>query len=105
MIGGMIQLSNTANRYLYRGSALGRFWVDVDNHDFAYELILKEELLECHAAEIENQLFDIPYAHFKDLHIPLVMLTGNAWRADMAISYLTELREKGYVDNSVYGLW
>ncbi len=55
--------------------------------------------------KIENQLFDIPYAHFKDLHIPLVMLAGNAWRVDMAISYLTELREKGYVDNSVYGLW
>ncbi len=100
-----IQLSNTANRYLYRGSALGRFWVDVDNRDFAYELILKEELLEYHAAEIENQLFDIPYAHFKDLHIPLVMLAANAWKADMAISYLTELRGKGYVDNSVYGLW
>ncbi len=26
-----IQLSNTANRYLYRGSALGRFWVDADS--------------------------------------------------------------------------
>lgn len=100
-----IQLSNTANRYLYRGSALGRFWVDVDNRDFAYELILKEILPECHAAETENQLFDVPYAHFKDLHIPLVMLAENVWKADMAIRYLTELREKGYVDNSVYDLW
>lgn len=100
-----IQLSNAANRYLYMGSALGRFWVDVDNRDFAYELILKEILPECHAAEIENQLFDVPYAHFKDLHIPLVMLAENLWKADMAIRYLTELREKGYVDNSVYGLW
>ena len=99
-----ILLSNAANRYLYIGSALGRFWVDVDNSDFAYELILKEILLGCHA-EIENQLFDVPYAHFKDLHIPLVMLAENVWKADMAIRYLTELREKGYVDNSVYGLW
>lgn len=96
-----IQLSNAANRYLYMGSALGRFWVDVDNCDLAYEQIL----LGCHAAEIENQLFDVPYAHFKDLHIPLVMLAENVWKADMAIRYLTELREKGYVDNSVYGLW
>lgn len=100
-----IQLSNTANHYLYRGSALGRFWVDVDNLDFTYEIILKKELAEYHAAELENQLFDIPYAHFQDLHIPLVMLAANAWKADMAINYLTELREKGYVDNSVYGLW
>ena len=96
-----IQLSNAANRYLYMGSALGRFWVDVDNCDLAYEQIL----LGCHAAEIENQLFDVPYAHFKDLHIPLVMLAENVWKTDMALRYLTELREKGYVDNSVYGLW
>lgn len=101
-----IQLANTANQYLYRGSALGRFWVDMENHDLAYELILKEELLEAlRATEIENQLFDIPYAHFTDLHIPLLMLAGNVWKADMAISYLTELRDKGYVDNAVYGLW
>jgi hypothetical protein len=100
-----IQLLNTANRYLYRGSALGRFWVDVDNRDFIYELILKEILLGCHTSEIENQLFDVPYAHFKDLHIPLMMLAENIWKADVAIRYLTELREKGYVDNSVYGLW
>lgn len=100
-----IQLSNAANRYLYMGSALGRFWVDVENCDFAYELILMEELIEHHASEIEKQLFDTPYSNFKDLHIPLVMLAGNVWKADMAISYLTELREKGYVDNSVYGLW
>ncbi|MCM1181026.1 MAG: hypothetical protein NC347_12265 [Clostridium sp.] len=101
-----IQLTNTANRYLYMGSALGRFWVDVENCDLAYELILKEELLELsRATEIENQLFDIPYAHFNDLHIPLLMLAGNVWKADMAISYLKELRENGYVDNSVYGLW
>lgn len=99
-----IQLANTANHYLYRGSALGRFWVDVDSRDFAYELILKEILFGCHAAESENQLFDVPYAHFKDLHIPLVMLAENAWKADMGIRYLTELREKGYADNSVYGL-
>ena len=100
-----ILLSNVANRYLYIGSALGRFWVDVENRDFAYELILREELIEHHASEIEKQLFDVPYSHFKDLHIPLLMLEENVWDADMAIRYLTELREKGYVDNSVYGLW
>ncbi len=97
-----IQLSNLANRYLYMGDALGRFWVDADLCDFAYELILKEDLL--HAARIENQLFDVPYAHFTDLHIPLVMLRQNIWQADTAVSYLTELRENGYVDNSSYGL-
>lgn len=99
-----ILLSNAANRYLYMGSALGRFWVDVENRDFAYELILRGELIEHHAAEIEKQLFDVPYSHFKDLHIPLLMLEENVWKVDIALRYLTELREKGYVDNFVYGL-
>lgn len=103
-----ILLSNAANRYLYMGSALGRFWVDVENRDFTYELILGKELIEHHAAEIEKQLFDAPYSHFKDLHIPLLMRAENVWKTDVAIRYLTELREKGYVGNSVYsvyGLW
>lgn len=100
-----IQLSNTANRYLYRGNALGRFWVDMDNCDFAYELILKEELFEYHVVEVGDQLFNVPLAHFKDLHIPLLMLAGNVWETDMAIGYFTELRENGYVDNSAYALW
>lgn len=104
-IDSFIHLSNVANHHLYRGAALGRFWVDREHLDFAYEVILKEDLLERCTGEIENQLFDVPYAHFQDLHIPLVMLAGNAWKADTAIRYLEELRENGYVDNEKYGLW
>ncbi len=104
-IGSFIYLSNVANHHLYRGAALGRFWVDRERLDFAYEVILKEDLLERCADEVENQLFDVPYAHFQDLHIPLVMLAGNVWEADTAIRYLEELRENGYVDNEKYGLW
>ncbi len=104
-ISSFIHLSNVANRYLYRGIALGRFWVDEERLDFAYEVILKEEFLERFAEETGNQLFDIPHAHFQDLHIPLVMLAENSWKADTAISYLEELRENGYVDNEKYGLW
>lgn len=71
-------LENEANRELYRGAALGRFWVDIKNLDFAYELILKESIFESNAEEIAAQLFDVPLAHFRDLHIPLVMLAGGA---------------------------
>lgn len=100
-----ISLSNAANRYLYRGKALGRFWVDEANLDFAYEVIIKEELLESCSKEVAKQLFDVPLAHFTDLHIPLIMLAQNKWNAETAIGYLEELREKGYVDNLEYEIW
>ncbi|MCM1539298.1 MAG: hypothetical protein NC254_12990 [bacterium] len=100
-----VRLSNVANQYLYRGNALGRFWVDEESLDLAYELILEEYLIEHYTEEVGKQLIDIPLAHFRDCHIPLMMLAGNAWKADTAISYLKELRENGYVDNQKYNLW
>lgn len=99
-----IRLANTANRYLYRGNALGRFWVDENNFDFVYEVCLKENMLECDIEETARQLFEIPYSHYVDLHIPLVMLAGDIWGEDTAINYFEELREKGQVKNSDYGL-
>lgn len=100
-----VRLSNVANQYLYRGNALGRFWVDEESFDLAYELILEEYLIEHYTEEAANQLFEIPLAHIMDCHIPLIMLAGNTWKADTAIRYLKELREKGYVDNQRYDLW
>lgn len=100
-----IKLANIANLYLFRDSALGRLWVDDENFDFAYELIIKEELLENCTEEITRQLFDVPITHFKDLHIPLIMLANNEWDEKIAIKYLTELRENGCVGNKEYGLW
>lgn len=100
-----IRLSNVANRYLYRGTALGRFWVDEEKLDFAYEVILKESLAEHCTEEVSWQMFDIPCSHYRDLHTPLVMLAEDIWKSETAIRYLTELRDNGYVDNSEYGLW
>ncbi len=100
-----VRLSNAANQYLYRGNALGRFWVDEESFDLAYEFILEEYLIEHSIEEAGKQLFDIPLVHFMDCHIPLMMLAGNVWKADVAIDYLRELRGNGYVDNRRYGLW
>lgn len=100
-----LSLANEANRELYRGAALGRFWVDIENLDFAYELILKESILESNTEEITAQLFDVPLAHFRDLHIPLVMLAGDIWNCDTALRYFQQLRKDGYVDNRDFGLW
>lgn len=100
-----VRLSNVANQYLYRGNALGRFWVDEESFDLAYELILEEYLIEHYTKKVGKQMFSIPLYHFMDCHIPLIMLAGNTWKADTAISYLKELREKGYVDNQRYDFW
>lgn len=100
-----LSLSNEANRELYRGAALGRFWVDIENLDFAYELILKESIFESNTEEIAAQLFDVPLAHFRDLHIPLVMQAGGIWDCDTALRYFQQLRREGYVENRDFGLW
>ena len=55
--------------------------------------------------ELENQLFDKPFAHFRDCLSPLMKMKDGEWNAEYAIKYLTELREKGYVDNQEYNLW
>lgn len=104
-VGQFVRLSNLANQYLYRGNALGRFWVDEESFDLAYELILEEYLIEHYTEESGKQLFDIPLSHFRDCHIPLIMLAKNTWKANVAIDYLKELRGNGYVENQRYNLW
>lgn len=98
-------LANEANRELYRGTALGRFWVDIENLDFAYEVLLKERLVEADVEEAATQLFDVPLAHFRDLHIPLIMMAEGGWDSATALRYFRQLRADGYIDNSEYGLW
>lgn len=82
---------------------MGRFWVNEDN-DFCYECYLPEFLLE-YEKELENQLFDKPFSDFGDCLSPLMKMKEGEWNAEYAIKYLTELREKGYVDNQEYNLW
>ena len=96
-----IEFANVANLYL--ASAMGRFWVNDDN-DFCYECYLPEFLLE-YEKELENQLFDEPFAHFRDCLSPLMKMKDGEWNAEYAIKYLTELRKNGYVDNQEYNLW
>jgi len=45
--------------------------------DFAYEIVLSVEIIEKCEEETAGLLFDIPLAHFRDLHIPLMMLASN----------------------------
>ena len=96
-----IEFANAANMWL--GTPLGRFWINNDN-DFCYECYLPE-LLTSYLDELEQQLFDLPFAHFKDCLTPLMQLKEGKWTVEKAIQYLDELRTEGYVDNSEYGLW
>lgn len=99
-----LTLANEANRELYRGAALGRFWLDIENLDFAYEVLLRESLVESHLEEAAAQLFDVPLSHFRDLHIPLVMLAGGTWNPGTALRFFRQLRSEGFVEHSDYGL-
>lgn len=96
-----ILLANEANIELHSG---GRFWCN-ENMDFAYEIVLSKAIIEACEDEAARLLFDIPYSHFQDLLIPLTMLRNGTWQSSTAIKYLKELRMKGFVDNSDYGLW
>lgn len=96
-----IEFANEANLYL--ASAMGRFWVN--KNDYCYECYLPESLLLENEKELENQLFDKPFAHFRDCLSPLMKMKDGEWNAEYAIKYLTELRENGYVDNQEYNLW
>ena len=97
-----IEFANEANMYL--GSAMGRFWVNDDN-DYCYESFLPIFLLDGKEKELEQQLFDKPFAHFRDCLTPLMKLKEGEWDSRYAIQFLTELREQGYVDNREYNLW
>ena len=99
--GEFIEFANAANIWL--GSSLGRFWVNNDN-DFCYECYLPELLID-HLDELEQQLFDKPFSHFRDCLTPLLQLKEKKWNADKAILYLDQLRNEGFIDNAEYGLW
>ncbi len=96
-----IQFANAANMWM--GSEFGRFLVNNDN-DYCYECYLPQQLLS-NPGELEQQLFDMPFSHFKDSLTPLMQLKTGEWTVDRAIEYLNELREKGYIDNFEYGIW
>lgn len=96
-----IEFANMANIYL--GSAMGRFWVN-EEYDYCYECFLPEDLLN-NGKELERQLFDIPFAHFKDCLTPLMKMKDGEWDSKWAIEYLVQLREEGYVDNREYEIW
>ena len=55
--------------------------------------------------ELEQQLFDKPFSHFRDCLTPLLQLKDRKWPVEKAIEYINELRTEGFVDNSKYGIW
>lgn len=101
-INDFVGFANASNRYVLKG--LGRFWVDIEKYDFAYEILLSSEFIIDNKNEVGHQFFDLPLAHFTDFITPLYMLGTGHWQADIAIKYLDELREKGYVNNNDYGI-
>lgn len=97
-----IVFTNACNRYVLTGK--GRFWIDIDKHDFVYEILLPVDEVVDNKKEAGYQLFDLPIAHFNDLITPLYMLRMRKWKASLAIQYIDELRTNGFVNNDDYDL-
>lgn len=98
-----LAFANEANRYLFRGRSIGRFWIDSKAMDYAFELLAPASV-SSNLEVMGQQLFDVPISHFLDAQIPLMKLAAEEWDSSKAIQFLQELRENGYVDNSSYGL-
>ena len=91
------------NRVLGNG---GRFWVDTEYFDFAYEDLIEEEMLQLSGMKlIERHMFEWPLGQFRDIHIPLMMLLQGKWGTEKAIQFINELRENGFVENEKYDLF
>lgn len=98
-----ILLANEVNRELGNG---GRFWVDTEYFDFAYEERFEEEMLQLSGMNVlERHMFEWPLGQFRDIHIPLMMLLQGKWGTETAIQFLKELRENGFVENKKYNLF
>ena len=95
--------SYTAVSYTHLG---GRFWVDTEYFDFAYEERFEEEMLQLSGMNVlERHMFEWPLGQFRDIHIPLMMLLQGKWGTETAIQFLKELRENGFVENKKYNLF
>lgn len=98
-----ILFANEVNRELGNG---GRFWVDTEYFDFAYEERFEEEMLQLSGMNVlERHMFEWPLGQFRDIHIPLMMLLQGKWGAETAIRFIKELGENGFVENEKYDLF
>ena len=98
-----ILFANEVNREIGNG---GRFWVDTEYFDFAYEERFEEEMLQLSGMNVlERHMFEWPLGQFRDIHIPLMMLLQGKWGAETAIRFIKELRENGFVENEKYDLF
>lgn len=98
-----ILFANEVNRELGNG---GRFWVDTEYFDFAYEERFEEEMLQLSGMNVlERHMFEWPLGQFRDIHISLMMLLQGKWGAETAIRFIKELRENGFVENEKYDLF
>lgn len=83
--------------------ALGHFYVDTYN-DIAYAIKIPSYIIRNNFEKIEEELFRIPINYYIDSQIPLMKLSMGEWSSDVAIKFIDELYNNGYVDNDDYGI-
>ena len=83
----------------------GRFWVDTEYFDFAYEERFEEEMLQLSGMNVlERHMFEWPLDSSGYSHSAYDASAGK-WGAETAIRFIKELRENGFVENEKYDLF
>lgn len=94
---------NFINHINWLTLGFGHFYVDTNN-DIAYAIRIPEYLIQNHIDEVGKQLFEFPINFFTDMQIPLSKIATADWNVELAIKYIDEIYNKGYVCNGDYGL-
>lgn len=81
----------------------GHFYVDTNN-DIVYAIRIPEYLIQNHIIEVGKEIFDIPISFYTDMQIPLSKIATGDWNAEIAIKFIDEMYDNGYVCNGDYEL-
>lgn len=101
--GNESEIINFINYVNWLTLAFGHFYVDNYN-DIAYAIRIPDYLIINNIAEVRKEIFEIPIKFFTDIQIPLLKLSNREWDAVIAIKYIDELYNNGYVRNDDYNI-
>lgn len=98
-IGDASKIANAVNARL---KGLGRFTVH-ETGDFLFDVYFPIEMIYCTPEIIEDTIFTECISFFRNLHIPLFLYAEGFWDIDIAVEFIEELFDNGFVDNFKYG--
>jgi len=94
---------NFINHINWLTLGFGHFYVDTNN-DIAYAIRIPEYLIQNCTDDVGKELFEIPINFYTDMQIPLSKIASGDWNSEIAIKFMDEMYDKGYVCNDDYEL-